>query len=148
MVAFSFFRWCVLQRPAYYNTKHSKVILAYLASEKEIFLTAAQIEEHLHKEQVVISRPTVYRQLEKLVSDGKIRKYTFDGSTVSCFQYVDPNEDERELYHLKCEVCDEVLPLKCDEVFHVARHILETHDFQVNDSKTVFYGKCRLCLQA
>ena len=136
-----------MQRPANYSTKHGKAILAYLASIKDTFVTAAQIAEHLQKEQSSISRPTIYRQLEKLANDGKVRKYLFSGSAVFYFQYIDPNEYEQDLYHLKCEYCNEVFNLKCDEVYHVSRHISEAHSFQVNDSKTVFYGKCKTCLQ-
>jgi len=112
-----------------------------------MFVTAAQIADYLQKEQVSISRPTVYRQLEKLARDGKIRKYLFGGTSVSSFQYVDPAEYRQDFYHLKCEICDGVFNLKCDEVDHVSRHISESHAFQVNGSRTVFYGKCKTCQQ-
>lgn len=136
-----------MQRPANYNTRHSKEILAYLAEKKEMMITAAQIVEHLQEEQISISRPTVYRQLEKLVSEGKIRKLSFSGISGSCFQYIDPVEHEQNHYHLKCEICNEIFDLKCNEVDHVSRHIFENHAFQVNNGKTVFYGKCKMCLQ-
>ena len=136
-----------MQRPANYNTKHGKAIIAYLASVKGTFVTAAQIAEHLQKEQGAISRPTIYRQLEKLANEGKVRKNLFSDSAIYHFQYIDQNEFEQDLYHLKCESCDEVFNLKCDEVYQVSRHISEAHAFQVDDSKTVFYGKCKTCLQ-
>jgi len=110
-----------------------------------MFVTASQITDYLKERQVVISRPTVYRQLEKLAKEGKIRKYLFGGT--SCFQYADPDEYRQDLCHLKCEICDGIFDLECDEVDNFSRHILETHEFQVNDSKTVFYGKCKTCLQ-
>ena len=127
-----------MQRPASYNTKQGEAVLAYIESVKEAFVTAAQIIEYLKKEKVEISRPTVYRQLEKLAGDGRIRKYLFGDSTVASYKYVDPNEKSRDLYHLKCEKCDGVFDLKCNEVDHVSRHIYESHSFRVNDSKTVF----------
>ena len=136
-----------MNRPANYDTKHGKAILALLAVEKDTFVTAAQIIEHLKKEHGAISRPTVYRQLDKMVKEGKVRKYMFGGTAVANFRYVDPDESGRDLYHLKCEVCDGVFNLKCDEVDHVSQHILEAHTFQVDDSKTVFYGKCKTCLR-
>ena len=136
-----------MQRAANYNTRHGKAILAYLAMEKDMFVTAAQIAEYLQKEQIGISRPTVYRQLEKLVNEGKVRKLLLSGASGSCFQYIDPNVCEQDCYHLKCEICNEIFDLKCDEIDHVSRHIFESHAFQVNDNKTVFYGKCKMCLQ-
>jgi len=136
-----------MQRPTSYETKHGKAILTYLKAGKDTFITAAKILEHLQEEQGAISRPTVYRQLDKLVASGKARKYSFGGSNVAYFQYIDPAESGQECYHMKCEDCDGVFNLKCDEVNHVSRHILEAHTFKVNDSKTVFYGKCKTCLQ-
>jgi Fur family ferric uptake transcriptional regulator len=112
-----------------------------------MFVTAAQIADYLNNKQFSVSRPTVYRQLKKLEKEGKIRKYLFDGTSVSSFQYYAPDEYRQDFYHLKCEICDGIFNLKCDEVDHVSRHIYESHAFQVNDSKTVFYGKCKMCLQ-
>jgi len=100
----------------------------------------------LHKEHIDISRLTVYRQLEKLVKEGRVRKYLFDGETVSSFRYIDPDERGHDAYHMKCEGCGVLFDLQCDEVDHVSQHILETHDFKVNGSKTVFYGQCKVCL--
>jgi len=136
-----------LLRPTHYNTKNGKAIISYLASVKDMYVTASQITEQLQKEQSNISRPTIYRQLDRLVNEGKVRKYLFSGSSVSCFQYVDPDEYAKNCYHLKCEVCDGVFNFECDEVSHVSRHISETHAFHVNDSKTVFYGRCSMCLE-
>ena len=136
-----------MQRPENYSTKQGEAVLAYLASVKDVFVTAAQIVDHLQKEHVAISRPTVYRQLEKLVRDGKACKHLFGDTSVSRFRFIEPDEYGHESYHLKCEVCGDISDMKCEEVDHVSRHILETHDFKVNDSKTVFYGKCKTCLQ-
>ena len=136
-----------MKRPANYTTKQGEAVLAYLASSKDGFVTAAQIAGDLQERQVAISRPTVYRQLEKLVSDGKVNKYLFSGSSVTCFRYIDQEEYGKDLYHLKCEVCEGIFNLKCDEVDHISKHIFETHDFQVNDRKTVFYGKCKTCFK-
>ena len=136
-----------MQRPVNYNTKQGEAVLAYLASVKEMFVTAAQVEEYLQKERIAISRPTVYRQLEKLAKSGRARKHLFDGASVFSFQFVDMDNDEQGFYHLKCEVCEEMVDLKCEEVDHVSQHVLEDHAFQINESKTVFYGKCKNCLQ-
>jgi Fur family ferric uptake transcriptional regulator len=136
-----------LPRSVNYNTKKGEAVLACLAARKNIFVTAAQIAGHLQKQQVAISRPTIYRQLEKLVRAGRVRKYLFDGASVSSFQYVDGDEYKQDGYHLKCEVCQEMFKLNCDEAGHFSRHILEAHAFKVNDGKTIFYGKCLTCLE-
>jgi len=134
-----------LRRPENYNTKQGEALLAYLASMKDAFVTAAQIADHLQREKVAISKPTIYRRLEKLVSEGKVEKYAFGDVAAACFKYRDPNAGEQDAYHLKCENCGGVYDLTCDEVNHVSRHIYESHSFQVNDKKIVFYGKCAWC---
>ena len=136
-----------MQRPTNYSTKQGKAVLAYLASVKDAFVSVTQIEEYLKKEQVAISRPTIYRQLEKLVSDGKVGKYSLGGVSVTCFRYNDPIGYGHDTCHLKCEMCHTIFDLECGEVEHISRHISEKHAFQVNDKKTVFYGKCENCLQ-
>ncbi|MDR1131146.1 MAG: transcriptional repressor [Oscillospiraceae bacterium] len=134
------------RHPANYNTKQSEAVLACLAKHKDEYITAAQIGEHFQKSGDPVSRTTIYRQLERLVQEGRARKYTFDGTQGACFRYAEQPENEQDFYHLKCEGCGGIFHLKCDEVDHVSRHIFETHAFQVNDSKTVFYGKCNMCL--
>jgi Fur family ferric uptake transcriptional regulator len=121
-------------------------VLAYLAYKKGEYVTATQIEEHFHDGVNAVSRTTIYRQLERLVQEGKLRKYTFDGDSGACFAYVDLRENASDLYHLKCEACGEIFDLQCGEIDHVSRHIFENHAFHVNDSKTVFYGTCKKCL--
>lgn len=110
-------------------------------------MTAARIIERLHDRQIAISRPTVYRQLEKLIREGRVRKYLFDGDSVSSYQYAGGDEGGNDYYRFKCENCEGVFNMRCDEVDHVSRHILEEHAFKINDSKTVFYGKCNTCMQ-
>ena len=135
-----------MHRPANYSTKQGKAVLAYLASAKDTFITVAQIEDYFNKEQVAISRPTIYRQLEKLVSGGKVSKHSLDGVSVACFRYNDPGGYGQDTCHLKCEMCNTIYDLECEEVEHISRHFSEKHAFQVNDRKIVFYGRCETCL--
>ncbi len=135
------------KRPENYNTRQGEAILDYLASHKNGYVTAVQIEEYFKSNGSTVSRATIYRRLERLVKEGTVYKYTFNGATGACYQYKDKPEEKPGCCHLKCEVCGGILNLKCGEVDHISRHILENHAFQVNDSKTVFYGKCDICLQ-
>jgi Fur family ferric uptake transcriptional regulator len=137
----------VRRRPENYTTKQSEEILGFLVSHMDAHLTAAQIFEHFGRESVPIGRTTVYRQLERLVRNGGVRKYTFDGIPGACYQFVPKAEQRREHYHLKCETCGNIVHLKCSEMDEALGHILQSHEFQINDAKTVFYGKCKFCLQ-
>jgi Fur family ferric uptake transcriptional regulator len=133
------------RRPANYNTKQGGSVLAYLAARGDEYVTVARMAEHFRSGGNAASRATIYRQLEKLARSGQVRKYAFEGTQGACFRYVEQSEREPDFCHLKCEVCGGILNLKCDEVSQVSRHISETHAFQVNGSKIVFYGRCQAC---
>jgi len=111
------------------------------------FVTVPQIEDYLKSNRISISRPTIYRQLENLVSLGRVSKYSLGGAPVTSFRYNDPDGNRQDACHLKCESCDTIFELECDEVENISRHISKSHAFQVNDRKIVFYGKCESCSQ-
>jgi Fur family ferric uptake transcriptional regulator len=134
-------------RNIYYNTKQGEAVLEYLSAHKGNYITAAQIVEHFQSGGNMASRTTIYRQLSRLVQEGKVQKYAFEGISGACYQYVNQSRNKHCSYHLKCEGCGEITDLKCNEVDLVSQHIYETHDFRVNDQKTVFYGKCKTCIQ-
>lgn len=133
-------------RPKGYNTKQREAVLDFIASLGDSHVTAAQIVENFKNEDVSIGRTTIYRHLDKLAESGKVRKYTIDGISGACYQYIDNGKDCSEHFHLKCEDCGELFHLRCDMLSKVQQHIFDKHIFQVNTSKTVFYGKCEACL--
>jgi Fur family ferric uptake transcriptional regulator len=104
----------------------------------------SEIARHFINEGAAIGQTTIYRQLEKLVSLGKIRKYTHGEGDGSCYQYV-ANAACVEHFHLKCEDCGELIHLDCAFLDEIEQHLLTEHEFQVNALKTVFYGKCGKC---
>ena len=136
-----------MSRPASYNTKQREAVLSYIASLGGSHVTAAQIAAYFSGGGAHIGRTTIYRHLDKLTESGKIRKYTVDGTSGACFQYIGNTEGCHTHLHLKCEGCGELLHLRCDALDEIQRHISDEHAFQVNSVKTVFYGKCDNCLK-
>ena len=136
-----------ITRSANYNTKQREAILKYIASLESVHVTAAQIEEHFINEGAPIGRTTIYRHLDKLEETGKVRKYITDGMSGACYQHSENKDGCRFHFHLKCENCGELQHVECDELNELQRHILDDHAFEINALKTVFYGKCRNCLQ-
>ncbi|MDR0964749.1 MAG: transcriptional repressor [Clostridium sp.] len=134
-------------RPANYNTKQGEVILSFLEANQNTELTATGIAKHFETSEVKVGRTTVYRQLEKLIREGSVRKYIVDGMLGACFQFVPESERNQDIYHMKCENCGKVIHVQCGLLENVSQHILDSHHFQINDSKTVFYGKCDTCLE-
>jgi len=134
-----------MKRPASYNTKQREAILSHIASLGGSHVTASQIVEHFEDEAISIGRTTVYRHLAKLTESGKIRRYTIDGISGACFQYINHNEDCQVHLHLKCENCGKLLHLSCTMLSEIQKHMSDQHAFQINPVKTVLYGKCESC---
>lgn len=134
------------RRPSSYTTKQGKAVLACLESQKGAHVTAAQIAEHLEQAGVSIGRTTIYRQLERLSRDGRVRKYAIDGAG-ACFQYADGCGDMGEHFHLKCEGCGEVVHLNGGMLPGITQDIRNNYEFEVDVNKTVFYGRCGTCVR-
>ena len=137
-----------MKRRETYNTKQREAILTYIKSLEGAHVTAAQIAEHFEKESISVGRVTIYRHLEKLMVRGKLRRYTTDGTSGFCYQYIDDRVDCLNHMHLKCEGCGELLHMECDKLDEINNHVLYEHAFRIDTLKTVLYGKCKGCLQS
>jgi Fur family ferric uptake transcriptional regulator len=136
------------KRPVNYHTRQGQRILDYMKSLGGGHVTVNQIARHFEDAEDFVGQTTIYRHLEKLAAQGKIRKYMLNEGKSACYQYVDTDEKCREHFHLKCEVCGGLIHAECDILDGIQRHLLVMHDFQINMLKTVFYGTCKKCLSA
>jgi Fur family ferric uptake transcriptional regulator len=132
-------------RSPQYQTQQGRRILDYLASLGGKHITVNQIVQHFQKQTPAIGQTTVYRHLEKLSSNGTIRRYVLDEGS-ACYQFVQTSQVCQEHFHLKCEKCGGLYHLECSLLDEIQQHVLQTHDFQINTLKTVFYGVCKNCL--
>ena len=128
-----------------YKTKQKEILLECLDSNKSIHMTAADISEHLKANGHPLGMSTVYRQLDKLVAAGLVRKYIIDENSSACYQYIGESGVCSEHFHLKCNVCGRLLHTDCEFMKQIARHMKEHHDFEVDLSKTLLYGVCGDC---
>ena len=131
-----------------YNTRHKEELLEYLSSMPGRHMTAGEICTCLKSKGSTIGTATVYRQLEKLVDDGRLNKYIIDEGTSACYEFV-PEEDhlcEKNCYHCKCESCGVLIHMDCSEIMSFVEHIKEHHGFEIDPYRTVLYGKCSGCM--
>lgn len=119
-----------MQKSAY-KTKQQELLLSYLSGMKGKHFTAEEIRAHFEAKKISIGIATIYRQLEKLVNEGKIQKYFIDENSAACFEYAGEECRAGEKhFHLKCELCG---------------HLKAEHGFVINPLRTVFYGLCSDC---
>ena len=48
-------------------------------------------------------------------------------------------------FHCKCEKCGKLIHLHCEDVVKLEQHLMESHGFQMDPCRTVFYGICEEC---
>ena len=128
-----------------YNTKQREKLLEFLIENKERHMSVQNISSYFSGEGITVGTATIYRQLDKLVEQGIVRKYVIDEKTGACYQYIEEQEGCRKHFHLKCTRCGRLIHLTCDHLSGLGEHIYEHHGFRVDPSKTVFYGLCAEC---
>ena len=127
-----------------YKTRQSASILHFLEEHANQHFTAEEIYDHLKASGTPAGQATVYRQLDKLLKDGTVRKYARGDRDGACYQFAQ-GQGHREHYHLKCTVCGKLYHADCDFLSALSDHILKEHGFQMDCSQTVFYGVCAKC---
>ena len=131
---------------AAYRTKQRSEIADYLASIPGEHVTAGDICAHFRAQGRAVGTATVYRQLERMVSEGTVSKYIIDESTGACFAYIGSDAHCADsCYHCKCERCGRLIHMECAELNHIAAHLKADHGFRLNPMRTVFYGVCADC---
>ena len=133
-----------MSRATKYHTKQQKVILDCLVQSGEGYLTAGQIAAYLKKRGETVGLTTIYRQLERFEKDGVVHKILLDGKSGAYYQYAGEEEDQ---LLLKCEDCGGIIPMECSHMMELYQHVLQSHRFQVNPHRTMFYGTCDNCLE-
>jgi len=121
------------------NTKQLEVVWDAIKDEAS-HPTADQIYDKVRRELPNISLGTVYRNLQKLVGDGKLQVLTLGRS-----QHFDPLVAHHQ--HFICEGCDQVYDVLLDSEERLFPAKLPREGFTVTSRRTAFYGRCKRCAE-
>jgi Fur family ferric uptake transcriptional regulator len=135
-------------RSAGYNTRQRQAILEYLATLEGVHFTADELTRYFAASPTPIGRTTVYRHLNRLVSEGTIQRLPTGRQSADCYQYLPQPEPCSQHFHLRCDHCGTLYHVDCDELAHVATHIATSHDFALDTASTIFRGTCTSCAPA
>ena len=105
-----------------YKTKNRDALIAYLQTREGEHVTVNEIHDHFRAIGSTMGVATIYRNLEKMVADGQMRKYVVDSGSAACFEYIGAQHGHARFIHCKCE--------KCGRILHI---------------QTVLYGVCGEC---
>ena len=120
------------------NTKQLQIIWDTVKDDKS-HPTADQIYDRVRKKMPSISLGTVYRNLQKLVSDEKLQVLMRGRS-----QHFDPLVERHQ--HFICERCDRVYDVLIDHQREIKPVKLPLEGFKVTSHQLAFYGTCKHCL--
>jgi len=120
------------------NTKQLRIIWEAVKDDKS-HPTADQIYDRVRKKLPTISLGTVYRNLQKLVSDNKLQVLMRGRS-----QHFDPLVEHHQ--HFICEACDRVYDVLIDNQREIRPAKLPHEGFRVTSHQLAFYGTCKHCL--
>ena len=128
-----------------YMTRQQQAVLKCIESCPGGRATAMDLMQMLRQEGQTVGLSTVYRQLEKLVAQGKVHKLlTEEGA---CYQYCDKTV-HRDCFVLQCEGCGAIFHMDCSHLGELYGHLLQSHGFAINPRRTMFYGLCGKCREA
>lgn len=104
-------------------------------------VTADEVYEHIHNNFKNIGKGTVYRNLNQLAEEEKIRKVELPEGP-DRFDFTLQNH-----YHVRCVKCNQVFDVDMDEVPDVFSRIKDTHGMKFLDYDIVFKGVCSECAE-
>ncbi len=128
-----------------YNTVGKKALVAYLCKESHRQFSVEELLEGLRAEQILIGKSSLYRLLDKLCTEGAVRKFKSENEGASLFQYIGSDAECGHHLHLKCTVCGKLVHLHCEQSALLVEHIFHEHGFAIDRKRSVLYGICRDC---
>lgn len=128
-----------------YNTQQRDIIIRFLKDNQDKCLTARNIYNGLINDGTRIGEATVYRQLERFISEGIVLKYTDNENTGAFYRYIDSIYECDNHFHLMCVNCGELIHMNCEFIKYLEQHILTDHNFSIDSGRTVLYGLCSGC---
>ena len=98
-----------------YHTEQKKLLIKYLSEHKDNSQTIDEITEGIAMSEggkgSVPGKSTVYRLINKLLEDGKVRKFSKEGTRQAAYQLVEGAHCSSHL-HLKCTECGKLFHMK------------------------------------
>ena len=123
-----------------YKTEQRKDLLDYMKNKTNKFVKAEDIEKYLKQKQITIGLTTIYRFLNSLEKQGKVRVELKEHTKY--YQYI--MDECNNHFHLQCKKCGKIVHLHCDEIEELKAHIAKEHKFEI-DSMATIMGICAEC---
>ena len=128
-----------------YKTKSRNLIVEYLKNNSDRRFTARDILDALFEVDPKINKSTIYRNLERLVQDGKLIKFKEASIDATCYQYSESHSHCHEHMHAQCSGCGKIFHLDNEIVEEFETKLQSVYGLGVDIGKTVIVGQCDDC---
>ena len=125
-----------------YNTKQKNSIKDLFINNPNEYFTAEELLSILVCDKKLVSKATLYRTLDLMISSGEIIKYNVENNK-SCYQY--SNCDDKSHIHFRCQTCGKILHIKNPLVETITSKIGDEYGLKIDNKKTMLYGYCKKC---
>lgn len=124
------------------NTEQKEIVLNYLKQHNDKHISINEIYEEVKDD---VGKTTIYRIINHLIEKGQVTKISLENGQGFCYKYNSKNESCNKHYHLICEKCNHLYHFKSNEVAKVSEEAEQNENFEIDNSRIVFYGICKNC---
>jgi len=122
-------------------TRTRQAVLALLQRTRQP-VSATEIFDRLHEEQVAIDLVTVYRTVHVLKELGLVVQLDLQQEGLSRYEL---KEGRRHHHHIRCQICGQIVDLLLCPLKKVTKLIEQQTQFIVDDHTLEFTGLCPEC---
>ena len=126
-----------------YNTRRKRDMLTFLTGNPMKHYTLDELTRAMHEEGIDAGRTTVYRFVEGLAEQGRVRKYSNENE--SYYQYIEDDAGCAAHLHLMFRDCGALYHVDCKLVGELIHHVQDDHNFTLDARRTVLVGICGDC---
>ena len=95
-----------------YNTKQKQVLIDFFKKNNDRHYSIKEIADAISNNK--IGKSTVYRLVDKMTTDGTIRRFRGNDGKSVLYQYIGEHSECNTHFHLKCTGCGILIHLDCD----------------------------------
>jgi Fur family transcriptional regulator, ferric uptake regulator len=120
-----------------------RLIVADVLADAGRQLTAGELYERVRRAEPSLGRATVFRTVDRLVEAGVARRLELEGHV---YAYIACQPEHH--HHLSCTSCGRVEEIPESWVQPIADRASRRLDFEIDDGRLDFYGRCAACRAA
>lgn len=128
-----------------YHSRYRDWILEFFQENKDRRISAGEIFRAQEKAGLGANRTTVYRNLERLCTEGLIAFYRPKDSEEKYYQFCRDDHSCENHLHLYCRNCGAVIHLDCAFMEEIREHLLKDHGYELDCRESALVGLCPVC---